>query len=157
MIKQNTSFGIVIVVGIISVLAVASGCIYNEFRGLEYKYAYVPVIVNEFPIWRATMPFGTLILDGKIRGGILFLSGEISETEVYIIKYLDGTTLRTVIVKAAETPIEVDGRFQIDIVYTDYMRITYKNGVEVARERYQLGPSRESIRLHIPKLPEKEG
>lgn len=61
-----------------------------------------------YSIYRATLPFGEFFLEGSIGGNFLGFRGTISESEVYIIKYLDGNTLKTITLKSNDTPLIIE-------------------------------------------------
>lgn len=69
------------------------------------------------PIYRATVPFGTFLLNGRVGGSFLFFSGEISEGETYIIKYLENEQLKTITFKAEKTPLNIE-KDRFEIVFT---------------------------------------
>jgi len=120
----------VIVLGIsICLLTIWVGAVIGNgiaavLRGQEPQVYY-------FPIYKATLPFGVIQLEGRF----LLASGTIGNEEVYYIKYWIGDNLCSLQVDAEDCPIVVDGTFQIESSVKPPM------------------PWRGYIRLHIPMLP----
>jgi len=82
---------------------------------------------TSYPIYKATLPFGVI----QVQGNFVFGCGGTYGEEYYYIKYMVGDELHSLSLRANETPLKVDGKFLIEI--------------------NQLG---NGYIVHIPKLPE---
>jgi hypothetical protein len=118
----------------------------------------VPLTTNdsvrtvEYPIYKATLPFGVITTSGEIDGGFVFgtggFHGEMYSEETYYIKYFDGEELKSLSLDASETPLVVDGSFTLEVTYmtrTSWILIWKITCYEDEVVGY---------RIHIPELPE---
>lgn len=81
----------------------------------------------DYPIYKATLPFGVIQTEGRFVIG----TGSIGSEEYYYIKYFRGNELISVILQAKYYPLIIDGKFYISVN-------------ELGTRYY----------IHIPRLPE---
>ena len=72
-------------------------------------------------MYKATVPFGEFINTGELGGAMFFgfgsISGSFSGDEYYLVKYFDDEELKPLKLDAEDTPLIVDGTFQLEIIY----------------------------------------
>ncbi|MCJ7424993.1 hypothetical protein MUP01_12115 [Candidatus Bathyarchaeota archaeon] len=110
-----------------------------------------------YSIYSATLPFGEFFLEGSVGGNFLGFRGTISESEVYIIKYLDGNTLKTISLKSNDTPLIIEQN-SFKIVFSEWGTLIHqRNGG--SHELQEPGPRDSpllrwtSYDVYIPYLP----
>ena len=123
------------------------------------------MIVNEYPIYMCTAPFGILFsktsgsLSRSMRGMLTFNSGSINGSintsleETYLIKYLDGTRLRSKSMDAENAKVFIGGK---DLVFKIETKEYYD---KTGKVKYSDKPENQSdyhCSIHIPKLPDCE-
>jgi len=103
-------------------------------------------------IYCATLPFGFIYLEGDMSGsffiGIGSVSGQVGMTENYNIKYIDEGQLKTLIFRAEEMPLIIDGTFQVE--KTLYWKTSYMYFWKTRED----APWLTEYQVHIPYLPE---
>jgi len=103
---------------------------------------------TQHEIYYATLPFGFIYLEGDMGGWFLGFSGQLGVTENYNIKYMDNGQLKTLVFKAEETPLIIDGTFQVE-------RTVYWKTYYIFFWRcHDQAPWLTEYKIHIPCLPE---
>lgn len=100
---------------------------------------------KDHEVYRVIAPFGIIWTKGRA----VFLSGtQFDMNEKYVIKYLDGNELKTVIQSAEEVSIVIDGTLKL----SEYRYMQYnRNTGEILDENYL---DAKQFQLYIPALPE---
>ena len=131
-----------IVVPIIAGLVVTSlfGILAWTCSGYQYEE------VKNFPIYKATLPFGIIQYQEIGKGSFLLGSGTFMSSggskEIYYIKYMEGNLLKSLELQATSNALVVDGTFVVErhIIY-------FKTNLGQPTVRSL------TYTVHIPKLP----
>ncbi len=95
-------------------------------------------------LWYAKAPFGVCYSD--VSGSFIWGSGSINTDagESYMLKYWEGNELKSMTVDASKTSIVVDGKFQIEQIYTVKHYVIINSDNVILKQQL----------LHLPSLPE---
>ncbi len=142
---RGAAIGTLLVIMVVTVGAVG---MYDIGRWTTYE-----VPESEFyPIYIATCPFGIFTMTGEVSGvHFLFsgsISGEIDQSEKYVVKFMIDNRLKTVTLDANEATVFVDGSFEMEKVTLKEYRDSFGRN-----PKYQ-GRKRVVWKIHIPYLPE---
>ena len=133
-------------------VAVIGGCFY-AYDWVVWGGTYPVSTSEEYPIYIATCPFGIFSLKGEIGGGSFFFVGSISgyvvESEIYIVKYMDGSRLLTKEFDAEKANVVIDGKFVLEKIVTSYYRSSFGQ-----TPKADLDYSKVGYVIHLPFLPE---
>lgn len=153
---DNDGVKFIVVVGIIFAVMIV---------GLSFTVPVRGDIIQQtkkYEIYRCTAPFGILWVETDGMGTFLFISGSMtidSElSESYIVKYMDGD-LKTLILKATETPVRIDGKFflsetwEISKDYNIHGQIIHTYDGRNQHKDYWGNPLKHEWIIHIPELP----
>lgn len=158
---ENISKVIIIIIAF-SAIAYA----YFEFR--DDIYIFIKTEVEELPanstfhdIYYITAPFGFLYESSSAEtygsflyafgfgGGTISSNSDGELIEIYKVKYLDGTKLKTLEFKSSEIDIEIDGIFALEEVTYNKFKVLDGEILSVYRNA-----TRTEYVIHIPYLPE---
>lgn len=94
-----------------------------------------------FNLYDADFPYGRFWVDTE--GRFFFASGRITSelTESYSVKFWSNDELHSLILTATDTPIIVDGTFQLEVIST------------TLKFRITVYETKTSYKIHVPYLP----